>query len=112
MPVRSDRLFGPVVVPAASNTLVIVVPATETWLVKRLVVENPSAVAIATIAWRVNAAGGVPGCRVRLRNIPAADVDDYETWLALDPGSQLVITTVALPVNAVGFGAKLLGVAP
>lgn len=111
MAVRSDRL-GPIIVVPALGTLVevFVVPAGQTWLVKRVVASNPTAPAKA-FQWALEEPGGQVTSLYR-PTVGSISADDHETWWALDAGCKLQVgqfgaTTCTVQV----FGAKLLGVA-
>jgi hypothetical protein len=109
VPVRSDRLSGPTIKSSAVSPPLFTVPAGETWLVKRVVAENTSALATQW-TWDVTV-GGVTGA-LYVAQLAPGDVSDHETWWALDPGAIFGGRTPSIfSVIVSVFGAKLLGFA-
>lgn len=109
MAVRSDRLGGAQLTVATIEDI-FTVPAGETWLVKRAVAHNNGLVSV-TVRWYFEDPGsdlfGLWGAAVT-----AGNMDDHETWWALDAGCVLqAYTPAGLDVRVSVFGAKLLGVA-
>jgi hypothetical protein len=108
MAVRSDRLAGPVLLAAGSSTTLFTVPAAQTWLVKRVTAFNQGAVPT-TVFWFVSL-GGIDSSF--WTPVPASlRADDHETWLALDPGCELHVSTTTTDISLMVFGSKLIGVA-
>lgn len=109
MTVRSDRL-GEEALTVATVEDIFVVPDGETWIVKRAVAHNNGLVSV-TVRWYFEtpaaALFGLWGAAVT-----AGNMDDHETWWALDAGCTLqAYTPAGLDVRVSAFGAKLLGVA-
>lgn len=110
MTVRSDRLVGPLLVAPSNSPTVLTVPAGQTWLVKRMCAQCNAGAGSHRIEWVVRAAGNAMA--VYTPNVLAGLADDHDTWIALDPGAELVVVT---PLTASfwisAYGSKLLGAA-
>jgi hypothetical protein len=108
MTVRSDRLSGPTAVPSGASITLFVVPAGQTWLVKRLLAQRQ--LGAGQLHWDIGAGGG--GLEFHESTTGADPTDDHETWIALDEGAQLgVRADVGSTFQCASFGAKLAGVA-
>lgn len=112
MPVRSDRLAGPLVVLANTLTQLFEVPAGETWLLKDLrgFVQG---VAGQTTYLYVAAPAASPEVVDAFQTLAGGHVPYGALWVACDAGVRVfVLAPVLNPLIVLASGAKLLGVAP
>lgn len=107
LPVRSRRFFGPVVLVAATTTLVYTVPAGRTAIFHAIEMMN-AGVAAAFIDLRVN--GTTSADRFLVASIPAVSNLDLYDRLILNPGDTLYARSgVATTVSILGCGSLLDG---
>lgn len=108
MAVRSDRLWGPVLPASGVYTVLFQVPSGQTWLVKRVCSSNGGALP-GTAQYDLVTSDDSEAARLWRPTLSTLQVDDHETWWALDPGFKLSITTSGAGFVTAGFGAKLMG---
>lgn len=110
MTVRSDRLAGPLSLPASLTTIVFTVPAAQTYLVKFLSLANAGAVAsLCYVRVRISGTAAV----IHQVSVPAvgSSVVTFPV-IALDAGCILDVVVGLSPVVILVTGTKLAGVAP
>lgn len=106
-PVRSRRFFGPVVLVAATATLLYTVPAGRTAIFHAVLVMN-TGIAAAFADLRVNGAANVD--RIWLTSVPATETVDLYDRIILGPGDELWgRTAVGATMAMSGYGSLLDG---
>lgn len=110
MPVRSDRLAGPVSVTAGNSVLLFTVPADETWLVKFVGITNTGAITSTNYCFARRS-----GVDVGLLDGPMQPGRTTWTpagfWCALDPGTEVHALAGVAGMTVMVSGAKLAGAA-
>lgn len=110
MPVRSDRLAGPISITAGNSLLLFTVPVDETWLVKFIGITNTGVVTSTNYCFARRA-----GVDVGLLDGPMAAARTTQTppgfWCALDPATEVHALAGVASMTVLVSGAKLLGAA-
>lgn len=108
--VRSDQLGDGLVLTTNATGSFFTVPAGETWLVKRMCSYAP--VTAGNMYFLLEPTGGPTSFVVHKAVLSFGESEDADTWIACQPGSELVGFNEGVgTATAICFGAKLLGVA-